>query len=51
MVGIGDRSREDTSGMQYLNRPPPGQKFPKAKNGQIGEIGWPVEHFKIVKGI
>lgn len=51
MVGIGDRSPEITSQMSYLSRPPPGCKFPKAKNGQIGEIGWPVETFKIVKGI
>lgn len=51
MVGNGDRSPEVTSQMGYLNRPPPGTKFPKAKNGQIGEIGWPVETFKIVKGI
>lgn len=51
MVGNGDRSPEVTSQMGYLSRPPPGTKFPKAKNGQIGEIGWPVETFKIVKGI
>lgn len=51
MVGIGDRSPEITSQMGYLSRPPPGTKFPKAKHGQIGEIGWPVEHFKIVKGL
>ncbi|XP_069132555.1 protein SPMIP2-like isoform X2 [Argopecten irradians] len=51
MVGEGDRSLEVTSQMNYLNRPPPGQAFPKAKNGQIGEIGWPVETFKLYNGI
>ncbi|KAK3101087.1 hypothetical protein FSP39_000844 [Pinctada imbricata] len=51
MTGIGERSREVTSQMDYLSRPPPGAKFPLAKNGRIGEIGWPVEAFKIVKGI
>ncbi|OWF51930.1 uncharacterized protein LOC110448398 [Mizuhopecten yessoensis] len=51
MVGEGDRSTEVTSQTGYLNRPPPGQAFPKAKNGQVGEIGWPVDTFKIYKGI
>ncbi|KAL3841334.1 hypothetical protein ACJMK2_019495 [Sinanodonta woodiana] len=51
MVGIGARSREITSQISYLNRDAPGASFPKAKNGQVGEIGWPVETFKIVKGI
>jgi hypothetical protein len=51
MVGSGDRSPEITSQLSYLNRPPPGAKFPKAKNGQVGEIGWLYETFRIVKGI
>ncbi|XP_005094898.2 uncharacterized protein LOC101855712 [Aplysia californica] len=51
MVGVGERSAEFTSDLAYLSRPPPGTSFPLAKNGRIGEIGWPVEHFKIVKGI
>ena len=51
MVGSGDRSPEITSQMSYLSRPPPGAKFPKAKNGQVGEIGWLYETFRIVKGI
>ena len=50
-VGIGDRSHETTSDLAYLSRKPPGSSFPLAKNGRIGEIGWPVETFKIVKGI
>lgn len=51
MVGTGERSAEFTSNLAYLSRPPPGDSFPLAKNGRIGEIGWPVDHFKIVKGI
>lgn len=51
MVGSGDRSPEITSQMSYLSRPPPGSTFPKAKHKQIGEIGWPVETFRIVKGL
>jgi len=51
MVGNGDRSHETTSDMAYLNRPPPGSAFPLAKNGRIGEIGWPVETFKVVRGL
>ncbi|KAK3796973.1 hypothetical protein RRG08_057218 [Elysia crispata] len=50
-VGEGDRSDEFTSDLSYLNRDPPGSKFPLAKNGRINEIGGSVEHFKIVKGI
>ena len=50
MVGSGDRSPEITSQMSYLSRPPPGTKFPKARNRQIGEIGWLYETFNIVKG-
>lgn len=50
-VGIGDRSHETTSELGYLTRNAPGVAFPLAKNGRIGEIGWPVEAFKIVKGI
>ncbi|XP_076471921.1 protein SPMIP2-like [Babylonia areolata] len=50
-VGIGDRSQETTSDLAYLSRGAPGSAFPLAKNGRIGEIGWPVETFKIVKGI
>ncbi|KAL8605705.1 hypothetical protein ACOMHN_064842 [Nucella lapillus] len=50
-VGIGDRSHETTSNLAYLSRGAPGSAFLLAKNGRIGEIGWPVETFKIVKGI
>nr|KAG5699238.1 hypothetical protein BaRGS_012759 [Batillaria attramentaria] len=50
-VGIGNRSHENTSELGYLTRNAPGTAFPLAKNGRIGEIGWPVETFKIVKGI
>ncbi|GFO41719.1 histone-lysine N-methyltransferase SETMAR [Plakobranchus ocellatus] len=46
-VGEGDRSNEFTSDLSYLNRDPPGSRFPLAKNGRINEIGGPVEHFKI----
>ncbi|KAL5007469.1 hypothetical protein ScPMuIL_016275 [Solemya velum] len=51
MVGIGKQSNELTGQLTYLNRPSPGEPFPKAKNGQVGEIGWPHETFKLVKGI
>merc|ERR1711936_473942 len=51
MVGVGDKSHEFTSDLAYLSRPPPNTSFPLAKNGRIGEIGWPVEAFRIVKGI
>ncbi|KAL8605696.1 hypothetical protein ACOMHN_064833 [Nucella lapillus] len=50
-VGIGDRSHETTSNLAYLSRGAPGSAFPLAQTGRIGEIGWPVETFKIVKGI
>ncbi|KAL8605707.1 hypothetical protein ACOMHN_064844 [Nucella lapillus] len=56
-VGIGDRSHETTSNRAGTGckkahyRGAPGSAFPLAKNGRIGEIGWPVETFKIVKGI
>ena len=51
MVGEADRSTEVTSGVAYLNRTAPGQEFPKAKNGQVGEIGWVYDTHKVVKGI
>ena len=51
VVGEGERSREYTGSLSYLSRAPPNTSFPLAKNGRIGEIGWPVETFKIVKGI
>lgn len=50
-VGEADNSTEITSQMGYLNRAPPGAEFPKAKNGQIGEIGWVYDKLKVVKGI
>lgn len=49
-VGIGSRSGEATSDLAYLSRQPPGYSFPLAKHGRVGEIGWPVETFKTVKG-
>lgn len=51
MVGEVDRSTEVTSQIGYLNRTAPGQEFPKAKNGQAGEIGWLYDKHKVVKGI
>ena len=51
MVGEVDRSSEVTSQIGYLNRSAPGQEFPKAKNGQAGEIGWLYDKHKVVKGI
>ena len=51
MVGEVARSTEVTSQLGYLNRTPPGQEFPKAKNGQAGEIGWLYDTHKVVKGI
>lgn len=50
-VGESDTSTEITSQMGYLNRAPPGAEFPKAKNGQAGEIGWLYDKHKVVKGI
>ncbi|XP_046572651.1 uncharacterized protein LOC124280709 isoform X2 [Haliotis rubra] len=50
-VGIGARSMETTNNVSYLNRSPPGSQFPRAKHGQIGEIGWEFETFGLVKGI
>ncbi|XP_067654438.1 uncharacterized protein [Haliotis asinina] len=50
-VGIGARSMEMTNNVSYLNRSPPGSQFPRAKHGQIGEIGWEFETFGLVKGI
>ncbi|CAH1787197.1 unnamed protein product [Owenia fusiformis] len=44
-------SNEHTSELGYLSRAPTDMKFPKAKNGNIGEIGWEVEYFKVKKGI
>jgi hypothetical protein len=51
LVGESDNSTEITSQMGYLNRAAPGAEFPKAKNGQVGEIGWVYDKLKIVKGI
>lgn len=51
LVGENDTSPEITSQMGYLTRPAPGAAFPKAKNGQIGEVGWVYDTLKIVKGI
>ena len=51
MVGESDRSTEVTSQIGYINRTAPGQQFPKAKNGQAGEIGWVWDVHKVVKGI
>lgn len=51
MVGEGDNSSEITSQMGYLSRAAPGAGFPKAKNGQVGEIGWLYDKLKVVKGI
>ena len=50
-MGIGDRSHETTSDLAYLSRTAPGSAFPLAKNGRIGEIGWPVDTFKLYRGI
>lgn len=50
-VGEAANSTEITTHMAYLNRPAPGESFPKAKNGQAGEIGWIYDTLKIVKGI
>lgn len=50
-VGETDNSTEITSQMGYLSRPAPGAAFPKAKNGQIGEIGWVYDELKVVHGI
>lgn len=51
LVGESDRSSEITSQVGYLNRTAPGQAFPKAKNGQAGEIGWLYDKHKVVNGI
>ncbi|WAR03190.1 hypothetical protein MAR_009748 [Mya arenaria] len=51
VTGENEASSEITSQMGYLNRGAPGQAFPKAKNGQVGEIGWLYDTLKVVKGI
>ncbi|KAK2174461.1 hypothetical protein NP493_800g00004 [Ridgeia piscesae] len=43
-IGENDKSRENTDALSYLFRPPKGMPFPKAKNGQISETGWEIEH-------
>ncbi|KAL8624006.1 hypothetical protein ACOMHN_040632 [Nucella lapillus] len=50
-VGIGHRSPGTTSDLGYITRSAPGTPFPLAKNGRSGEIGWPVDSFKMVKGL
>ncbi|XP_013398152.1 uncharacterized protein LOC106164698 [Lingula anatina] len=50
-VGIGSFSPEKTCQISYLSRNPVNMPFPKAKNGRIGEIGWPVDYFGVVKGV
>ncbi|KAH3885681.1 uncharacterized protein LOC127840999 [Dreissena polymorpha] len=50
-VGENEASTEITSQMAYLNRAAPGAQFPKAKNGQVGEIGWVYDALHLVKGI
>ncbi|WAR03187.1 hypothetical protein MAR_009745 [Mya arenaria] len=51
VTGENEASSEITSQMGYLNRAAQGQAFPKAKNGQVGEIGWLYDTLKVVKGI
>lgn len=50
-VGIGTQTKERTSDVAHLWRPPTGMKFPLAKNGRITEIGGAVEYFGIIKGL
>lgn len=49
--GIGERSFENTEALGYMFRPPTGQRFPKAKNGNIGETGWEVDTWGLKKGL
>ncbi|XP_076450200.1 uncharacterized protein LOC143286506 [Babylonia areolata] len=47
----GTRPQGLTGDLAYITRRAPGAPFPLAKHGRSGEIGWPVDTFKVVKGL